>query len=132
MKCLDTTFLIDLLHREKDAVKKADAIKHEDLVTTSANIFEVSVGIFRKKDSEANKAFEQFRQVIGALEILPVDVDAAVLAGMTQGNLIKQGKEVNSLDCLIAGAMIAKNCRTIVTRDKTHFQRMKGIQVETY
>ncbi|MFH1916207.1 MAG: type II toxin-antitoxin system VapC family toxin [Nanoarchaeota archaeon] len=131
MKCLDTTFLIDLLHNEQGATKKVLAIKNEELTTTSINLFEVCVGIFRRKENP-EKAFEEFRQLIGALEILPVDVDSAVLAGMTSGNLLRQGKEISGMDCLIAGAMLAKNCKTIVTRDTEHFQRMKGIRVETY
>lgn len=131
MKCLDTTFLIDILHNEEGAVKKASSLKDEQFMTTSINIFEMCVGIFKRKE-DGGKEFEQFRELINAIEVHNIDVDSAVLAGMTSGNLLRQGKTVSGMDCLIGGAMLAKGCNTIVTRDATHFQRMKGIKVETY
>lgn len=131
MRCLDTAFLIDLMHNDTDAAKKAATIKDDQLMTTSINIFEICVGIFKKNEA-GGKEFEEFRKLIGAMDIIPVDVDAGVLAGMTSGNLIREGKTISGMDCLIAGAMLSRKCKTIVTRDKTHFQRMKGIHVETY
>jgi tRNA(fMet)-specific endonuclease VapC len=129
MKCLDTTFLIDLLKKDKDALKKAAAIQHEELMTTSINVFEVCAGIFRRN---GEKEFELFRDLLGATDICPVDTDAAVLAGMMSGQLTRAGKQVQNADCLVAGAMLAKKCTTIITRDVEHFSRMKGIKVETY
>ena len=49
MKCLDATFLIDFLRNDRSAINKALEIKEEVLVTTSINIFEVLLGIYRKK-----------------------------------------------------------------------------------
>ena len=41
MICLDSTFIIDFLRNDPKAIKKAEEIKNEVIVTTSINVFEV-------------------------------------------------------------------------------------------
>ena len=35
-------------------------------------------------------------------------------------------------DILIAGICIANNCKTIITKNKKHFERIDELDVETY
>lgn len=131
MKCLDTTFLVDFLRNDKSAIDKALEIKDDFLVTTSINIFEVLLGIYRKKEiSEAD--LEKFKKLIANFDVLHFDIDSSFIASKLAADLIKQGREIDAMDCLTAGVMLSKNCNTIVTRNKEHFQRIKGIKVESY
>ena len=131
MKCLDTTFLIDFLRNDKSAISKALEIKDDALVTTSVNIFEVLLGIYRKKkNSEAE--LEQFKKLINKIDVLYFDTESSFISSKMTADLISEGKEIGAMDCLTAGAMISKNCHIIVTRNKEHFQRIKGIKVEGY
>ena len=131
MKCLDSTFLVDFLRNDKSAINKALEIKEEALVTTSVNIFEVLLGIYRKKkNSEAE--LEQFKKLISKLDVLYFDTESSFISSRITADLISEGKEINAMDCLTAGAMLSKNCNAIVTRNKEHFQRIKGITVEGY
>ena len=131
MKCLDATFLIDFLRNDKFAINKALEIKEEVLVTTSINIFEVLLGIYRKKkNTEAE--LEQFKKLISKLDVLNFDTESSFISSKITADLISEGKEIDAMDCLTAGAMISKNCNAIVTRNKEHFQRIKGIKVEVY
>ena len=131
MKCLDSTFLVDFLRNDKSAINKALEIKEEALVTTSVNIFEVLLGIYRKrKNSEAE--LEQFKKLISKLDVLYFDTESSFISSRITADLISEGKEIDAMDCLTAGAMISKNCNAIVTRNKEHFQRIKGIKVEGY
>ncbi len=131
MKCLDTTFLIDFLNNDKYAINKAIQIKDEDIVTTSVNIFEVLFGIYIKKESKQNE-LENFKKLISNIDILHFDAESAFLASKITTDLIKKGREIDAMDCLAAGTMLAKNCHSIVTRNKEHFQRIKGIEVDSY
>ena len=131
MKCLDTTFLIDFLKNDRSAVNKALEIKDDILITTSVNIFEVLLGIYRKKETTKEK-LEKFKKLMNNLDILYFDVESSFLASKITADLINQGKEINAMDCLVAGTFLSKNCHSIVTRDKEHFQRIKGVKVEGY
>ena len=62
MKCLDTTFLIDFLKNDRRAINKALEIKDQSLFTTSVNVFEVLLGIYRKKTATESE-FEQFKKI---------------------------------------------------------------------
>ena len=131
MRCLDATFLIDFLKNDKSAVDKASEIKEDALVTTSINIFEVLLGIYRKKEP-ARDEMEKFIRLISNFDILNFDMESSFTASKITADLIRQGREIDAMDCLTAGAMLSKNCNTIVTRNKEHFQRIKGIKVEGY
>ena len=131
MKCLDSTFLVDFLRNDKSAISKAQEIKDEILVTTTINIFEVLLGIYRKKQN-AESELEHFKKLINTIDILHFDTEASFMASRITADLMSQGKEIDAMDCLTAGAMMSENCRTIVTRNKEHFQRIKGINVEGY
>ena len=131
MRCLDTTFLIDFLKNDKSAVDKASEIKEDALVTTSINIFEVLLGIYRKNEPSRDE-MEKFIRLISNFDILHFDMESSFTASKITADLIRQGREIDAMDCLTAGAMLSKNCNTIVTRNKEHFQRIKGVKVEGY
>ena len=131
MKCLDTTFLIDFLKSDKNAINKALEIKDDLLITTSVNVFEVLLGIYRKKETAQNK-LDQFKKLIANLNIVNFDVESSFKASKIEADLISQGKEINAMDSLVAGTMISKGCDTVITRDKEHFERIKGLKAETY
>ncbi len=131
MKCLDSTFLIDFLRNEKDAVDKASEINDDALATTTINIFEVLLGIYRKKE-KPEKELEAFKSLLGKVDILDFDIDSSFKASRITADLIKQGKQINIMDTLIAGIMLSKNCRNIVTRDKEDFGKIKELNVEWY
>ena len=131
MKCLDTTFLIDFLKNDKSAIDKALELKDEEIFTTSTNVFEVLLGIYRKKAKQQIE-LENFKKLIGNFDILHFDTKSSFIASKIIADLISEGREINAMDCMVAGTMLSKNCHDIVTRNKEHFQRIKGIGVEVY
>lgn len=134
MKCLDTTFLIDFLRNKEFAVNKSIELNNEPLATTSINLFEVLLGIYRKRESQESKEnkVSAFKKLISNFNILYFDTESSFIASKITADLIAKGKEINAMDCLVAGIMISKNCQTIITRDREHFKRIKGIRVEGY
>lgn len=131
MKCLDTTFLVDFLRNNREAINKAVEIKDDILLTTSINIFEVLLGVYRKKEISRDE-IESLRKLIDNFDVLYFDIESSFIASKITAELIKQGKEIDAMDCLIAGTMLSKKCNTIVTRNAEHFRRIKGIKVEVY
>ena len=128
MKILDTTFLIDLLDGDESTIKMVD--KEAFLFTTQISIYEVVRGLFIE-----NASVDQVRKtidILGDLRVLPFDDNSLIRSAEISSTLIKEGRRVPDCDCMIAGIALSNGIKTIVTRNKNHFARMRDIKVETY
>jgi predicted nucleic acid-binding protein len=48
------------------------------------------------------------------------------------GELKRKGSPIDVLDALVAGISLAHGRDVVVTRNKRHFENVKGLKVETY
>ena len=132
MRCVDTTFLIDLLRNDPKAVDKSQELESDPIVyTTEANVFEVVSGIFAQATNK-EKALHDAEQLFHTLRILPIDHLSAVTSGKISGFLMQKGIEIDPVDCLIAGTLLINGCTSIITRNVRHFSRIPGLKVESY
>ena len=73
----DTSFLIDIMKYDKDAIKKAEEIekKGNTIAVTSISIFELFIGVSLsiKQDQERNK----INRILNGLSIISFDEDSA-------------------------------------------------------
>ncbi len=127
---LDTTFIIDFLNGDADAVRKGQELDGRQLVTTQINLFEVFTGLFLRKargtgDLNATLAF--FDRVGVLLHRNEGSLQAAELLAASY----KHGKALAATDALIAGILLSSGCSRIVTRD-SDFRRIAGMQVLEY
>ncbi|MDP3765835.1 MAG: type II toxin-antitoxin system VapC family toxin [Nanoarchaeota archaeon] len=133
MILLDTTFLIDLLKQRKNAVDKAvELVNRDELATTSVNIYELLIGVYSKKDIDHGKKLAAIEDLTEKLEILTLEKNSAIKSAKIGGELMLNGEIVGDTDNMIAGIALSNGIAAIVTRDKEHFQRIKGIKVESY
>lgn len=132
MICLDSTIIIDFLKNKTHAVNAIDKIKDKQLATTTINIFELLLGILRKKQISYDYEIAGLTKLIGNLIMLNLDYQSSAKAAEIASYLHKKGMQIEANDCLIAGIMLANNCNKIITRDEEHFKRIKGIKVEVY
>lgn len=133
MKLLDSTFLIDLLRNKKEAYNKLNDLENEiALFVTSISVFELAIGTQLDKNVDKVKKFSELSKFLSAFEILNLDVDSAMISGKLRGDLISQGKEIDTRDCLIAGIALSNKVDTIITKNKKHFERIEGLKVEDY
>ena len=132
MKCLDSSMIIDLLKDNKEAIEKLESISNDTLCTTRLNIFEVLFGAFIKKGIDHQKFSEKVRSFIDKIAILELDELGSIKAAKIKSNLVLNGKVIEDTDCLIAGIMLSKGYNTVITRNKNHFNRIEGINVEEY
>ena len=132
MKCLDTSFLIDLLRGEAGAVKKARGLDEAGPnATTEVNVFELVYGIHRGKLAGRRARLAQAERLFSRLITLPLNHETALKAGEVLGKLAGEGKEVSVLDGLVASIALTHGCEAIVTRTVEHFKNMP-IQIEIY
>lgn len=132
MICLDSSFLIDLLRNKKEAIKKLETFRSDTVGTTRINLFEVLFGVFIKKGITSQQIPKRVKSLIDKIEVMELDEHSCIQAANIKSELILKGKEIESADCLIAGIMLANACNIIATKNKDHFDRIKGLEVEGY
>lgn len=131
--CVDTTFIIDLLKNKKEAIDKYQELRNNFFVTTQINVYEIKSGIHRRLQEHAiKKELAEVNKLLFNLLILRLNEESIDKASGINGELTKAGKIIEDLDILIAGICLANGCNKIITKNKNHFERIKGLSVETY
>lgn len=131
MICLDSTLIIDYLKGDNKAKEIFNT--HQDYCTTNMNIYEVGEGImYADAKDRKSKRLDKFIDFISTIEILPTMNLFAMDAARISAILMRKGKSIGDIDCLIAGTMLANGVTKIITRNKKHFSRIKGIEVISY
>lgn len=135
MKCLDTTYFIDMIRRPdaiRDLTKRLDA---EGIhATTVINVYEALIGAFAVGGEKGEKMKDKLMRAFNKLEILDFTYKDAVLAAEIGGKLLRMGKKVGD-DAIIAAIAINNGCEAIVTRNEKHFkliEQITGLKVEGY
>ncbi len=119
----DTDVLIDFLvgvQPVKDQI--ADFIKAEHLQTTAVTCFELLSGADESKRGDA------VRRLLDALNVLPLDREAARHAADVRRKLARKGEAIGMGDSLIAGIALAHSL-PLFTRNKAHFQRVENLEL---
>ncbi len=126
----DTSFLIDIMKYDKDAIKKAEEIekKGNTIAITSISIFELFIGVTLsiKQDQERNK----INRIINGLSIISFDEDSAREAGRIFAQKRKNGTVIEPEDSMIAGICSRRN-EILITRNIKHFSDIEGLRIES-
>lgn len=128
MKCLDTTFLIDIVENPEQARAISEDLERrgEILATTAFNVYEALLGVQSVRDrAHRTKLLDLYAKVLARLVVLPVSLEDAAKAAEIGGELRRQGHDVGA-DCLTAAVALRSGSDGVVTRNVTHFERIKG------
>lgn len=122
---LDSTFVIDVLRGEPDAVRRLRRIFEEgdDPIVTDVVVCEVRVGLL----ANAERHLDAFLEPI---EFVQPGVEAAMTAGRWRAELRRTGRTLSLGDALIAASADALGAR-VVTRNVRDFA-LTPVPVETY
>lgn len=129
MVCVDTDFLIDISNREEKALKKLKEIrdKGDTIYTTTISMGEYYTGAYRSRDRGARVA--KAREFLKAFVPLTADHESARLWGQLSADL--KSNTIGDLDLLIASIALS-NRQALVTRNKKHFDRVSGLEVQDW
>jgi tRNA(fMet)-specific endonuclease VapC len=127
MIIIDTSVLIDALHRKQTALKKILELEEtgETLCTTQINVLELYKGVYNPTRSE--KGLEKVKKLLDAFVILNINDDAYEMFGELSAELKRQGEAIGDFDELIASIALTYEA-SIVSTDR-HFQRVPGLVV---
>jgi len=126
----DTSFIIDLIRNKQFAIDKVIELKKKNipLYITAITVFELMQG---NKDIANADKMKKLEELFDTLGIYSFDIQSAKISGKILRELIDEGMIIESEDAMIAGIAI-KNSQSLLTRNVKHFQRIKGLTVETY
>lgn len=127
----NTTFIIDALRGDEDAIRYLDLIERENRPerVSSMTVLELYEAVPRLNAPE-----ERRRAILDVLDTRhSVVADGTVMpkAGKVSGSLRARGEEIDREDRII-GATALLNDDPVATRNRNHFERIDGIDVETY
>lgn len=127
----DTSFLIDLIRKQQDALSKAKEVesRNEVISITSVSIFELHSGLARAKYPEKERG--AMLAALKGQQVILFDEPAAVLAGEIHGSAHAKGSPIGIVDCFIAGIVKAEH-EAVLTRNVKDFRKVPGLLVETY
>ncbi|MBI2134152.1 PIN domain-containing protein [Candidatus Woesearchaeota archaeon] len=128
---LDTSFLIDLMKNDSSAINTFRMMEKANIpqFITSLSLFELYSGLDRcqrKKDELA-----KLTRVVDGQIVIPLDDLASKKAGEIHGSLINEGGMIDPVDCMISGIALVKK-EKVLTRNIDDFNKIKGLEVETY
>ncbi len=131
MVCLDTTFIIDILRNNREAVLKKENLENssESITIASPTIIELIRGL-SSVNVKLNER-EKIKDFIDSVITLPLDKQSAIESGNIELSLIKNGEKIELEDILI-GAIAIVNNEILLTRNKKHFDKIKGLKIESY
>ena len=126
MIVIDTSVLIDALHRKQAALRKILELEEtgETLCTTQVNVLELYKGVYSPTKSEAG--LEKVRKLLDAFVILDINDEAYDMFGELSAELRRRGEAIGDFDELIASIALT-NGATIVSEDG-HFRRVPGLK----
>lgn len=136
MRCLDTTFFIDLI-RAPDRVREltSELDRETRPCTTTFNVYEALFGAFVVKDKTKKKMMlDKLEMAMARVTVVPIDYRDAVKAAAIGGELKIEGKAVGA-DALTAACALNNGCESLVTRNEKHFKwisDLTGLRVDVY
>ncbi|MGC8515901.1 MAG: type II toxin-antitoxin system VapC family toxin [Thermoplasmata archaeon] len=127
----DTSFLVDIMKSNKEAIKKAEEIEKtgSTIAVTSISIFELFVGVCLsiKQDQERNK----ITRILNGLSIISFDEDSAREAGRIFAQKRMRGLVIDPEDSMIAGICARRN-EILITRNIKHFSDIENVRIDSY
>lgn len=131
MPVLDTSYVIDFLEGEEDAVTIFDFLRQGSapLGITPYTHFELYAGVGRSSRSgEERQRVEGFLEGLTLFEFEPA---AARQAGLLDAELAAEGRSASLVDLMI-GAVALHHGQSVVTGDPDGFDPIPGLELLTY
>ncbi len=130
MPTLDTSFLIDLIRHDPEAMRTLEVMERQGLplATTAINALELYRGAFLSTSVQEN--LRAVEAITRALIELPITEETYRIFGTLAAELRGNGRPIGDFDEVIAAITLAGDDE-IVTRNG-HFTRVPGLKVRRY
>lgn len=130
MPVFDSSFIVDLLRGNKEALKKLAEMEAEGVLlsTTEINVLELYKGAYRSMNIHQN--LEKIKEILECFHVLELEESVYEVFASLSASLLLRGKAIGAFDELIAAITLCHN-EKIVTRD-THFKEIPELDIIVY
>lgn len=120
---VDSDYVADFLNGRPDAILLLSGLPREQIAISVITFGEVTEGITFGRDRRRHE--QGFRQFLRIADVLAVSRTTMRRFAQIRGTLRTQGDLIPDMDLLIGATAIATN-RTLVTRNRQHFNRLRA------
>ncbi|MFB6202127.1 MAG: type II toxin-antitoxin system VapC family toxin [Halorhabdus sp.] len=127
----DTSYIIDLLRGDENAIRLLNIVEKEarPQKMSSVTVLELYEGIARSQTPETKR--ERILEILDTKHVVSADHTVMRKAGKLSGELINDGERIEREDCIIAATALL-NDEPVITRNTKHFGRIDGLEVRSY
>jgi len=125
---LDTDTVSNIVRKHPPVIKKLISYENDEICISAVTNAELFYGL-EKKNSQ--KLFNEVRSIIGKCTIVDFDASQSELYGRIRVELEKSGTPLGDMDLLIAAAAMSTGA-ILVSHNKKHFSKIKGLKVEDW
>ena len=126
---IDTDWVIDHLNHIERVTRRLEERAPEGLALSSISLAELYEGVYYANDPvESDTALQRFLDP--ELTILNIDEETCKIFGKERGRLRAAGSLIGDCDLLI-GATALRHRLTLLTYNRRHFERIKGLSMES-
>ena len=127
----DTSFIIDLLHNDPDAVAYLELIEKSSRPERIASITLLELYEAVPQLDVPSQRQQRILDVLDTRQTIAADETVMKKAGKISGGLLERGEQIDREDCVIGATALLVD-EPVLTRNESHFRRIDGLTVETY
>lgn len=128
---LDTSFLIDVMNDDEDALEAVDRIESDGVEQNvpAMTVQELYIGV--GTSDEPDRTRRTIERVVESRPILETTREIARKAGRIDGDLRSRGKRIDVGDATIGATGIVRD-EPVITGNPDRFDRIDGLEVRRY
>lgn len=124
---VDSDWVIDYLQRRRRALRRLDALLPHGVGLSIVSLGEVHEGLLGARNREqAERDLQSFLDEIVGL--VPLDPQICRIFAAERRRLRQAGQRIEDLDIFIGATAIRHNL-TLLTNNRRHFERMRGLDI---
>ena len=127
---LDTSAIIDIFKGEPE-IKKFLELNKAPLAATIMSYLELFFGL-DFENAQHTKEAQYYRDFFDDVYCMDLTKESCEKASDILWRLKKDGNIIEKFDCIIAAIFMANGINSILTRNKKHFEKIKGLNVLSY
>jgi tRNA(fMet)-specific endonuclease VapC len=125
---IDTDWVIHYLHAHPGIIARLDELQPQGLALSTISLAELYEGVYYSRDPEGDE--QDLNDFLRGVTMLGLDTDIAKIFGRERGRLRAAGTLIGDFDLLIAATALYHNL-TLLTNNRSHFERIDGLRMES-
>ena len=125
---VDTDWVIEYLRGTPAMVTRLTELQPQGLALSIISLAELYEGVFYSRDPEGDG--RDLADFLRGVTVFGIDAEIAQRFGRERGRLRKAGMLIADFDLLI-GVTAVHHTLTLLTNNRSHFERIDGLEIES-